>query len=64
MDTNTRQKITDELRLFLNREPTEKEIMNGQTDINIMHKVRIKIDIEEKKVLEDKIDLIKINPIK
>lgn len=63
MDTNTRQKITDELRLYLNREPTEKEIMNGQTDINIMHKVRIKIDKEERQVLENKIDLIKVNPI-
>lgn len=40
MDIDTRQKIHDELVTMLNREPSEQEIMNGQTDINIMHKVQ------------------------
>lgn len=39
MDTDTYNKIKAELTLYLNREPTENEIINGQTDINIMAKV-------------------------
>jgi hypothetical protein len=42
MDQELKQNITDELRAFLNREPTEKEIMNGQTDTNIMNRVLTK----------------------
>ncbi len=37
MDDTLRQKITEKLRTFLNREPSEAEVINGQTDANIMH---------------------------
>ena len=46
MNQELRQQITYELRVFLNREPSEKEIMNAQTDINIMGKVREKKQIK------------------
>ncbi len=37
MDDTLRQKITDKLRTYLNREPLENEIINGQNDANLMH---------------------------
>lgn len=37
MEPILKQKITDKLRAYLNREPTEQEIMNGNTDANVMH---------------------------
>ncbi len=37
MDEILRQKITDKLRGYLNREPSEGEIINGQNDANLMH---------------------------
>lgn len=40
MDQITRDKIITELTKFLNREPTENEIQNAQTDTYIMGKVR------------------------
>lgn len=36
MDPILKQKITDRLRLYLNREPSENEIINGQNDSNLM----------------------------
>ena len=36
MDPELRQSIIEELRKYLKREPTEKEIINAQTDSNIM----------------------------
>lgn len=39
MDQELRDKITLVLTEYLNREPSENEIMNAQTDINIMFKV-------------------------
>lgn len=36
MDPILKQKITDKLTAFLNREPTENEIINGQTDAHLM----------------------------
>lgn len=58
MDNDTRQKITDELTAFLNRPPSENEIMNAQTDINIMGKVKDKQNEKEIKKLKD--DIIKL----
>lgn len=49
MTTETRQNIITELTLYLNRPPTEKEIMNAQADINIMGKVKDKQEVELKK---------------
>lgn len=37
MDDTTRTKITSKLRAYLNREPSEAEVMNGQSDSNLMH---------------------------
>lgn len=56
MDTELRKKITAELKSFLKRDPTEKEIMNAQTDVNIMQKVRDK-ELSEVKVKVDKQEL-------
>lgn len=36
MDPTLRQKIYNKLKKFLNREPTENEIINGQTDSTLM----------------------------
>lgn len=36
MDEVLRQKITDKLTTFLNRAPSESEIINGQTDSTLM----------------------------
>ena len=61
MDNETRQNITDELRKFLNREPSEKEIMNGQNDINIMGKIRDKKQTEMSvKVEKQSLDIINL----
>lgn len=40
MNDTLKQNITEELTLYLNRTPTENEIMNAQADINIMSKVQ------------------------
>lgn len=40
MDQITRQKIIDELTTYLNRLPSENEIMNCQTDLHIMGRIR------------------------
>lgn len=37
MDTILKQKITDKLRAYLKREPSDAEVINGQTDANLMH---------------------------
>ncbi len=37
MDPILRQKIYDKLLTYLNREPSENEIINGQNDANLMH---------------------------
>jgi len=42
MDKVLREKIKTELRAYLKREPTETEVMNGQSDVNIMQKVQVK----------------------
>lgn len=42
MNPILKQNIIDELTKFLNRPPTEGEIMNGQTDSVIMGKIRDK----------------------
>lgn len=39
MDKEKRQKITKKLREILKREPTEGEIMNGQTDYLLMAQI-------------------------
>lgn len=36
MNDALREKITTKLREMLNREPLEREIQNGQTDLNLM----------------------------
>jgi hypothetical protein len=36
MDETLKTKIRNKLRKFLNREPSEDEIINGQTDVNLM----------------------------
>lgn len=46
MDQLLREKITEELRTFLNREPLEKEIINAQKDIGIMRKIDEKTNKE------------------
>lgn len=40
MDDILKQKITDKLRAYLNREPTEAEIINGQSDSILMGWIR------------------------
>lgn len=61
MEPELRQDITNELRKELNREPSEKEIMNGQTDTNLMGKILIKrqkkseVEIGKQKLEIDKI---------
>lgn len=59
MDQNTRKKITEELKIYLNRDPSEKEIMNGQTDHYIMGRVNQRKNEEEKAILRDQIVNIK-----
>jgi len=57
MDTILRQKIINKLTSFLNREPTEDEIVNGQSDTNLMGWIRD----DDQKILQEKIDsLLKI----
>lgn len=67
MDQDTRQKITDQLRTLLNREPTNNEIINGQTDTYIMAKVadqktRESID-QVSEDLSAQVDAISINKV-
>ena len=50
MDQALRTSIVTELTLYLNRPPTEQEIMNAQTDVNIMVKVKdkeVKVELEK-----------------
>lgn len=49
MDQDTRDKIIEELTAFLNRAPSENEIMNAQTDTLIIGRVKSR-QIEEKDV--------------
>ncbi len=37
MTPELKQKITDKLRGYLNREPSNDEVINGQNDANLMH---------------------------
>ncbi|MBP9771462.1 MAG: hypothetical protein KBD16_00845 [Candidatus Pacebacteria bacterium] len=62
MDPTLKDKITDKLRAFLNREPTESEVINGQTDSNLMGWI-VKEDIEAQKVENKKLkaDIVKLN---
>jgi uncharacterized protein YjgD (DUF1641 family) len=59
MTPETKQKITDKLKTFLNREPTEAEIINSQNDIRLMSWIRDD-EIKEKdkriKDLEEKVE--------
>jgi len=50
MDINLKQKITEKLRAYLNREPFENEIVNAQNDHLIMGKIR---DDEQQKLKTD-----------
>lgn len=50
MDELLYNSIRDELTKLLNREPTEQEIYNGQTDIHIKQKIQDK-KIEEQDIL-------------
>ena len=52
MDPILRQNIIDELRKFLKREPSEREIMNGQNDVNIMSKIL------QEKINKQELDII------
>jgi len=40
MDTNLKQKITEKLREYLNREPNDNEVINAQNDNLIIGKIR------------------------
>lgn len=61
MNTDLRQKIIDELKIFLKRDPSEREIMNCQTDVNIMGRIRDKEQIEMKnKIDTQEIDIISL----
>jgi len=68
MDSETRNIIIEELTKYLNRAPTEQEIMNSQTDINISSKVKDRKDETriakmEADMLSNKseVDLLKLN---
>lgn len=54
MDPILKNKITNKLRAFLNREPTESEIINGQTDSNLMGWI-VQEDVEAQKVENKKL---------
>lgn len=63
MDIELRKKITSELKSFLKRDPTEKEIMNAQTDVNIMQKVRDKeISAIKVKVEKQELEITALKP--
>lgn len=64
MDTDTRTKIIEELTKYLNRPPSEREVMNAQTDINIMSKVKEKQTEEITKISDDKIKSLELEIIK
>lgn len=59
MDTETRILIIEELTKYLNRPPTEKEIGNSITDINIMGKVKEKQNESKVKLLQEEITKLK-----
>ena len=59
MDNDIRQKSIEELTKYLNRAPTETEIMNSQTDINIMTKVKDRQQKEKEALLATEIDFLK-----
>lgn len=59
MDNETRILIIEELTSYLNRPPKEKEIMNAQTDINIIGKVKEKQSQLKIKLLEEEIAKLK-----
>ena len=51
MDPILKQSIKDELTAFLNRAPSEDEIINAQTDPNIMGNIRDKrVEIVKKDI--------------
>lgn len=52
MNEELRTKITDKLRAFLKREPNENEIINAQTDSNIMQWIAQDEAAEQKSLLE------------
>lgn len=58
MTPEIHNRIHDELKDFLKREPTENEIMNGQSDVNIMIRVKDRLNTEEKGLMQDQIDQI------
>ncbi len=59
-------RIEDELREYLHREPTIGEVMNSQNDHLIMYRVDKRISAEEKGLMQDHIDSLekKIDKVK
>ena len=68
MNEILRQNIIEELIKFLNREPSEKEIMNGVNDINIMNKIfnkkqkelEVRIDAQKVEIDKQKVEIEKL----
>ena len=56
--------IKEELKLYLNRDPNEAEIQNGQTDVNIMMKVTEKQNAIKEQINLDKIKTLEAEIIK
>jgi hypothetical protein len=54
MDPILKEKIRQKLAGYLNREPSEAEIANGQTDVNIRGWIQSD-DIKEQKVENEKL---------
>jgi hypothetical protein len=59
MDQETRQIITEELTILMNRAPTEKEIINGQTDQYVVHKIEHRRNIKDVATLKAQVDKLK-----
>lgn len=55
MNPKLKKEIRKELKIFLNREPTEKEIINSQNDFIIIGRIRDR-KIEQ---LESEINILK-----
>jgi hypothetical protein len=66
MNQELKNRIHDELKEFLNREPSENEIINAQTDSGIIVKVKERIKSENEHLLEERIKILenKVNKIK
>lgn len=56
MDNLLRQKIIAKLTSYLNREPSDNEVINAQTDANIMHWIA-QDDTAEQRTLIDAVAL-------